>query len=219
MEDFATARLRMIESQLRTENVTARNVLSAMGVIPREEFVPEGARELAYIDRDVVINADGSRVMMRGAALARLLQLAEVAPTDRVLDIAAGRGYAAAILSRMAGSVVALESDPELAGQARSVFERIGVAGVSVVEGPLEAGYAAGAPYDVILIEGAVDEVPAALFDQLADEGRLIAVIGRGLSATATLFAKSDGQIGDRAAFNADILPLPAFRKPEVFVF
>ncbi len=219
MEDFATARLRMVESQLRTENVTARNVLAAMGEIPREEFVPTAARALAYVDRDVVINADGSRVMMRGASLARLLQLADVGLADRVLDIGAGRGYAAAVLARMAASVVALEAAPELAAQARSAFERIGVDGVSVVEGPLEAGYADGAPYDVILIEGAVDAVPASLFDQLADDGRLVAVLGRGLSGTATLFTKSDGQIGDRAAFNADIWPLPAFRKPEAFIF
>lgn len=219
MQDFAAARLRMIESQLRTENVTARNVLSAMGTIPREDFVHSDARAFAYMDKGVALNEDGSRCMMRGAALAQLLQLAEVEATDKVLTIGAGLGYGATVLARLAQSVVALESDPDLAAGARAALEKASVTTATVVEGPLEEGHAAGAPYDLILLEGSVELVPDRLFEQLAEGGRLVAVLGRGLAAEATVFTKNEGRIGDRIAFNTDIWPLPGFRKPDMFVF
>lgn len=221
MEDFAIARSRMIDSQLRTESVTDYGVLNVMGAVPREQFVPAQQRALAYLDRDVPLTAAGeaSRYLMEAAPFARLVQLAAVQSTDHVLDVGCATGYSTAVLARLAGSVVGLESDATLAAQATDALRRLGAANATVVVGPLAAGHAAGAPYDVIIIEGSVDTVPEALFAQLKDEGRLVAVVGRGLSASATVFTKSEGQIGDRIAFNADVRPLPGFANPEVFVF
>lgn len=219
MEDFPLARSRMIDSQLRTESVTDYDVLNVMGAVPREEFVPPAQKALAYLDRDVPLGGQPLRYLMEAAPFARLVQLAVVQPTETVLDVGCATGYSTAVLSRLAGSVIALESDATLAAEAKEAMRRIGANNVTVVVGPLPAGHPASAPYDVIIIEGAVDQVPAALFGQLKEGGRLVAVVGRGLSASATVFTKSEGKIGDRIAFNADVRPLPGFANPEVFVF
>jgi protein-L-isoaspartate(D-aspartate) O-methyltransferase len=219
MEDFAAARRKMVDSQLRTENVTDNEVLEAMGDVPRELFVPAAQRPLAYIDSDIALKDSPPRYLMRAAPLARMLQLAEVVQTDRALVIGVGTGYAAAVLAGLAASVVALESDTSLAEQAKRNLADLGIRNVEVTVGSLEAGYAAGAPYDLILVDGAVETLPEALFDQIGEGGRLVAVIGYGRTGTATLFTRSDRQVGRRAAFDAGIPPLPGFRKPEVFVF
>jgi protein-L-isoaspartate(D-aspartate) O-methyltransferase len=223
MTDFATARARMIDSQIRTEDVNDAAILSAMGEIPRERFVPEKEAGLAYIDRNVLLKEASAgalaRYMMRPAAFGKLLQLAEIAPTDKVLDVGTGSGYSAAVLARIAASVIALECDDELARAAAARLAESGAGTVRVVEGPLEAGYRAEAPYDVIILEGAVELVPQALFDQLGEGGRLAAVIGFGGSALATLYTKTDGDIGRRPAFNSSDRPLPGFERPKSFVF
>jgi protein-L-isoaspartate(D-aspartate) O-methyltransferase len=223
MEDFSTARTKMVDSQLRTQNVTDFAVLSAMGAVPREHFVPAAMRPFAYIDQDILIkeaSADGpARYLMEPGPLGRLLQLADVTSSDIALDVGCASGYSAAVLARLAGSVVALESDETLAARASETLVELGIDNVAVVTGPLEAGYAAEGPYDVIFLGGAVETVPQALFDQLKDGGRLVAVVGYGRSALATLFTKSGGDIGDRAEFDADVRPLPGFRKAKAFVF
>jgi protein-L-isoaspartate(D-aspartate) O-methyltransferase len=223
MTDFTTARARMIDSQLRTEEVSEPAILGAMGEIPRERFVPEKGAALAYIDRSVLIkdaNAGApARYLMRPAALGKLLQLAEIEETDKVLDVGTGTGYSAAVLARIAASVIALECDEELARTASALLAEFAAAKVRVVRGPLEAGALAEAPYDVIVLEGAVELVPQALFDQLAEGGRLVAVIGNGGSALGTLYTKTDGDIGRRPAFNANARPLPGFERPKSFVF
>ena len=223
MENFADARKRMVDSQLRTENVTDHAVLAAMGDVPREAFVPAHQRPLAYLDRDIRLkeatDAAPARYLMQAAPLARLMQLAELAPTDRVLIVGCGTGYSAAVLARLVHSVVALEADPALSAQAQRTLSELGIATVDVVVGPLDGGYPSGGPYDAILVDGAVETMPSGLLDQLQEGGRLVAVVGYGRTGTATLFAMSDHRIGSRPAFDASVPPLPGFRKPEVFVF
>jgi protein-L-isoaspartate(D-aspartate) O-methyltransferase len=223
MEDFADARRRMVDSQLRTESVTDHALLAAMGVVPRELFVPSHLRALAYLDRDIPLKeaADSAppRYLMQSASLARLVQLADISATDRVLVVGCGTGYSTAVLARLAGSVVALEPDPALSAQAVRNLAEFGVQNAEVVVGPLEAGYPSGGKFDAILLDGAVEELPETLFDQLTEGGRLVAVIGYGRTGAATIVTRNDGRFGRRAAFDANVPPLPGFRKPEVFVF
>lgn len=223
MTDFTLARARMIESQVRTEDVSDLAVITAMAEIPREAFVPAKAADLAYIDRSVPIKeatatAPG-RFLMRPAGFAKLLQLAEISDTDKVLDVGAGTGYSSAVLARLAKSVVALESDEELARIASARLTEIGITNASLVRGPFESGYASEAPFDLIFLEGSVELVPQALFDQLGEGGRLVAVVGSGGSAIATLYTKTEGDIGGRPAFNVPARPLPGFERPKSFVF
>ncbi|MEJ0012969.1 MAG: protein-L-isoaspartate O-methyltransferase [Bauldia sp.] len=222
MDDFSVARMKMIDSQLRTEAVTDYDILAVMGRLPREQFVPAQQRALAYVDTDIPIKPAGDgvpRYLMEAAPFARLLQLAEIDKADLVLDIGCGSGYSAAVLGSLANFVVALESDAELAALARTNLAAVGIDNAKVVSGALDAGHPSEGPYDVIFIDGAVETLPAALFGQLREGGRLVAVIGYGRAAMATLYTKSENQIGLRMAFNADVRPLPGFRKPEAFVF
>lgn len=223
--DFQELRVKMVDGQVRTTDVTDADILSALLAIPREEFVPARLRALAYIDEDVQI-AEGQiaegrpgRFLMRASPFAKLVQLAGVRAGDLVLDVGAGTGYSSAVLARIAGFVVALESDAALAGEAGERLAALGCENVSVVEGPLAAGHAAQAPYDVILVEGAVDEVSPELISQLKDGGRLVAVVGEGNSGRATLWLKEDGLVSSRAAFNAAVPALDAFRREPAFEF
>jgi protein-L-isoaspartate(D-aspartate) O-methyltransferase len=223
MEQFAVARAKMVDNQLRTQSVTDYAVLAAMGAVPRERFLPPAGRPLAYIDSDLPLTAPGPggqpRYMMEPAPLARLVQLAEVGTADVVLVVGCGTGYSAAVLARLATSVVALEQDSDLAGHAAETLTDLGVDNVAVVTGSLEAGYPSEAPYDAIFLDGAVEIVPPALFDQLKDGGRLVAVVGYGRAAAATVFTRSGADIGNRVAFDADVQPLPGFKRPKAFVF
>jgi len=215
--DFAELRARMVDGQLRTTDVTNPAILEAMGALQRELFVDERRRPLAYLDEDLLI-APG-RYLMEPSPLAKLLQLAEIASTDRVLDVGTGTGYSAAVLSRLAASVVALESDDSLAGRARDALSRTGAANVEVVTGGLASGHLAGAPYDVIVLEGAIEMLPDALTAQLRDAGRLVAVEGRGNAGIAKVYLNSGGLITGRRAFNAALKPLPGFERTPAFEF
>jgi protein-L-isoaspartate(D-aspartate) O-methyltransferase len=212
----------MVDSQLKTEAVTDPAVLAAMGDVPRERFVPDALKPLAYIDDDLPIkDANGSepRYLMEPAPLARLIQAAAIQPDHAILDVGAGTGYAAAVLARVGARVVAIESDPALGEQAARNLADLGVSNASVVQAPMEGGHAAGCPYDVIVLEGAVEVVPQALLTQLKHGGCLVAVVGYGRAAPAIVFTKDDGEIGRRIAFSADVRPLPGFRQPAEFVF
>lgn len=220
MDDFSAARVRMVDSQLRTEAITDYDVLAAMGAVPRERFVLPAQRPLAYLDRDIpIVTGAVPRALMRPAALGRLLQLAEFTPTDRALIVGCATGYSAAVVARLADVVVALEEDPTLADYAVEALTSLGVKNVRVVRGPFESGWLAEAPYDVIVIDGAVEIVPNVLLAQLKDGGRLVAVVGYGQAAVATVYARGERDFGSRAAFNAEAPPLPGFKKPEAFVF
>jgi protein-L-isoaspartate(D-aspartate) O-methyltransferase len=223
MEDYAAARTKMVDSQLRTTDVTDYAVLAAMGEIPRERFVPARMRPLAYIDEDIAVK-DGAagtaaRYLMEPAPFARLVQLAEIGPSDIVLDVGCATGYSTAVLARLTYSVVAVEVDAELAALASSTLVDLGIANAAVVTGPLREGYASEGPYDAIFVGGAVEVVPEGLFAQLKAGGRLVAVVGYGRAAAATVFTRTDGEIGSRIAFNAHVQPLPGFAKPKAFVF
>ncbi len=223
MTDYAEARRTMVDRQIRTADVTDRAILNALGEIPRELFVPRAVRSLAYSDADLPVTVAKPgvrpRYLVEPAVLARLTQLAEIGPDDIVLDVGCGTGYSAAFLSLLANSVVALESDPELAASATETLIDLDIVNVAVVTGPLEAGYPSEGPYDVVLMAGSVDEVPAALLGQLKEGGRLVTVIGTGPAGMATIFSRTDGDISRRAAFNAPVPPLPGFARPKTFTF
>jgi protein-L-isoaspartate(D-aspartate) O-methyltransferase len=219
--DFTALRVKMVDGQVRTTDVTNKDLLAAMLSVPREAFVPERLRDLAYIDEDleVAATAEGRRFLMEPSPFARLVQLAAIAPGDRVLDVGCATGYSAAVLSRLAARVVALESDGELADRAAAALAGQGASNVTVVKGPLAAGCRGEAPFDVILIEGAVEEVPQSLMDQLAEGGRLVAVVGIGNAGAVRLYVKRDGNVSSRLAFNAAIRPLPGFEREKAFEF
>jgi len=219
--EYALLRVRMVDGQLRTTGITDARVLWAMGAIAREAFVPAVRRPLAYLDEDIDIptRSRHARYLMEPAPFARLVQLAGIRPADRVLDVGCGSGYSSAVLSRLAASVVGLECDADLAESARSTLDNAGFDNVTIVEGALEAGYPQNAPYDVILVGGAVDEVPEALFGQLAEAGRLVAVTGEGNAGIARICVKESGVVSCRRAFNAAIRPLPGFRRAPAFEF
>lgn len=217
MIDYKAARTKMVDNQIRTTDVTSHEVLDAFLTVPREEFVPAAVKPLAYIDNDIQV-APG-RFLMEPSPLAKLVQLAEIGGSDVVLEVGCGAGYAAAILSRLAGSVVALESDATLAATATETLARLGYDNVAVVTGNLEAGYADEAPYDVIFVGGAVEFVPEALFAQLRDGGRLVVVEGYGNASQARLYLKDGGYVSERYVFNTAVKPLPGFRKAKEFVF
>ena len=221
--DFELARTRMVDNQIRTTDVTSHPVLQAFLSVAREDFVPANLRELAYIDDDIRISSgqDGApdRFLMEPSPLAKLLQLADVGKSDVVLEIGCGTGYVSALLSLLADSVVALESDPALAETAAESLSRLGYDNVAVVTGALAQGYKPEAPYDVIFVGGSVEQLPSALFDQLRDGGRLVVVEGHGNASKAKLYVSEGGNTSARRGFNTSVKPLPGFEKAAQFVF
>jgi protein-L-isoaspartate(D-aspartate) O-methyltransferase len=218
--DFEQLRRNMVDSQIRTNDVTDLRLLDAILSVPRELFVPEARRELAYTDEDVEITAGrDKRYLMKPVPMARLIQLADVRPGDVVLDVGSGTGYAAAIMSRIAKQVVALESESVFADAAAIALAATHCGNVVTVTGPFVAGFATKGPYDVIFVNGAVDEVPATFFGQLKEDGRLVAIEGYGNAGVAKLFTKHDGHVASRKVFNAAVKSLPGLRKEPGFVF
>ena len=215
--NFEDLRIKMVDNQLRTTDVTDKPLLQAFLDVPREKFVPSIRMPLAYIDDDVLVS-DG-RYLMQPSPFAKLAQLANIQPEDVVLDIGCVTGYSPAVLSRVARSVVAVECDAELAAQAISNLANLGFDNVVVVNAPLESGYAPEAPYDVVLFEGSVDHVPASLFDQLKNGGRLVVVEGTGNAGKSMLYVKNDGIVSGRRAFNSAVKTLPGFEKIAEFEF
>lgn len=215
--DFAAARTKMVDNQIRTTEVTSYELLRAFLGVPREAFVPDARKPLAYIDGDIPLSK--ARYLMEPSPLAKLLQLAAIGPEDVVLDVGCGTGYSSAVLSHLGGSIVALEEDPALANEATRILAQLGIVTCAVVTGPLPLGYPSEAPYDVIVFQGSVATVPGAFFDQLRDRGRLVVVEGIGGSAMAKLYTKEDGIVSDRFGFNCSVKPLPGFERQEQFVF
>ena len=218
MADYAVARLNMIEGQIRPNKVTDGRVLAAMAEVPRERFVPKKLQGAAYVDEDLAV-APG-RYLMEPAVFARLLQAAAIAPTDLVLDIGCATGYSTAVLARLAATVVAVESDRGLAKTAVALLAELDADNAVVVEGELKAGYAKQAPYDAIVLGGAVEQVPPAITDQLAEGGRLAAVVADGSSVgVGVLMLRARGALLRRVLFDAAVPPLPGFEAERGFVF
>lgn len=221
--DFAELRRKMVDNQIRTVDVTDLSVLEAFLTVPREDFVSEDMRALSYVETDIIVypaqNELPASYLMRPAALAKLLQLATVKSSDIVLDVGANSGYCAALLSKLAATVVALESHKDLSERAAETLKRNQCDNVVVIHENLEKGYAIGGPYDLIFIEGAVDFIPESFFDQMKDRGRLVVVEGRGNSGVARIYIKEDGIIASRRTFNLAVKPLPHFLKMPDFIF
>jgi protein-L-isoaspartate(D-aspartate) O-methyltransferase len=217
--DFAAARLNMVESQVRPNGITDQRIITAMSAVPRENFVPKEWRSLAYMDEDVPLTGPASggppRYLVEPMAFARLLQLATLEENDRILHVGAGTGYGTAVIAELCQHVVALETNTELADAATSALVK--KANVKVVKGPLELGWAAEAPYDVILIEGRVGQIPESLLAQLADGGRLVTVLGDPVVAKAVCVTKQGQNISERRGFDATVAELPGFqtKQPE----
>ena len=210
MQDFSLARRAMVDNQLRPEGVTHRGVLAAMASVERERFVSKSDRALAYFDRQLRI-ANG-RGMMPPAAIGRLLSELAPQPGERALVVGSGTGYSAALLKAIGLDVVALEPDEALAAAANA-------AGVETVIGDLAKGWAKGAPYDLILLDGAVEEVPEALIKQLRDGGSLAgAIVDRGVTRLV-IGCVSSGTLGLRSVADADVAILPGFERPRAFTF
>ncbi|MCP4380290.1 MAG: protein-L-isoaspartate O-methyltransferase [Hyphomicrobiales bacterium] len=223
MTDFASARTTMVDNQVRTEGVTDHAIIGAMGDIPRESFLVSRLRPFAYSDDDLVVKEGDAesppRYLLRPAPLARLVQAADIRQSDFALLVGCPTGYMAAILARLAGSVVAVEEDDQLVAASSETLVELGIDNVAVVSGSLEAGYPSEAPFDVILLGGAVEEIPPTMFDQLRDGGRLVGVVGYGRAAQAMVYTRTDDDVGGRAVFDVHVPPLPGFRKPKSFVF
>jgi protein-L-isoaspartate(D-aspartate) O-methyltransferase len=217
MIDTAAARRLMVEGQVRTADVSNAALLDAMMTIPRERFLPPAQAPLAYADIDVPIG--NSRALLKPMVLAKLIQAAGVRDTDHVLDVACGTGYSSAVLARLAGSVIALEEDAELARQAKEALASTRTERVTLAVGPLIAGWPAAAPYDVILINGAIEVVSPALAHQLKPDGRLACVYGRPPAGKATIYRVIEGRPVGRSAFDAAAPLLQDFVAPPAFVF
>jgi protein-L-isoaspartate(D-aspartate) O-methyltransferase len=226
MIDFARRRLTMVETQLRPNEVTDARLLAAMGALPRERFVPERLQAFAYIDEALEVfpatEAAPARDLLAPMVLARLVQLAAVAPQDTVLDIGCATGYSTAVLARLARTVVGLEPEPELARAARRALADLALSNAEIVEGPLVAGYQHKGPYDVILLNGSVPAPPEPLFAQLEEGGRLATILLRGGPGTlgkAYLFVKEGGEASGVPHFDAGARPLPGFSPAPSFIF
>lgn len=217
MTDFTTARRHMVDGQVRTADVTDLRIISAMLEIPRERFVPAALVDLAYLDLDLPVGDGTSRRLLKPMVLAKLIQAADLAPDSRVLDVGCATGYGAAVLARIAGEVVALEEESGLSQAARTALS--GPANVSVVRGPLTAGWPQGSPYDAIVLEGAAELPPDSFLSQLKDGGRLVCVLGNGPGAKAMLYCRSGDELGGRPIFDANAALLPGFAKAPVFAF
>ncbi len=221
MADFGQQRTNMVESQIRPSDVTDRRIIRAMLEVPREQFVPTSLKPIAYMDQQIALSkapaAGEARGLLEPRVLAKLVQLAEIGNSDVVLDVGCGPGYSAALLGRLAETVVALEADAELVETAGAVLADLGLDNVAVVSGALEAGYPNEGPYDAIFIGGRVEEIPAELLDQLKDGGRLVAVRGTPVHARALIWRRIGANFDVQEAFEAAAPLLPGFSKARSF--
>jgi protein-L-isoaspartate(D-aspartate) O-methyltransferase len=221
MSAFSTARLKMVDGQVRTSDVTDSRIIDAMMELPREAFVPENKRALAYLDLDLDVSEGGAakRFLIKPVVTGKLLQAAEIKPTDTVLVAGCATGYVAALASKLAGQVTAIESDPSLAAKAKEVLAQLGLGNVTVRAADAAEGDPAGAPYDVIFLNGATEIVPDRLYSQLREGGRLVGVFAMTQPPRATIVTRSHGDFGNRALFDATVPVLPGLQRLPAFVF
>ena len=215
MSDFASRRMMMVDTQVRPSDVTKFPIIDAMLSVPRELYVPDDLREAAYVGENLPLG--GGRVLLEARTLAKLLDALDLRPGEMVLDLGCGLGYSAAVIARLAGTVVAIEEDEGLAAEAERLLSEEGVDNALVVAGPLTAGAAKHAPYDAITVQGGVETVPETLLAQLRDGGRIGAIFMDGPLGTAMIGHKGQGQVSWRSVFNATAPVLAGFRKERRF--
>lgn len=216
MADFAAARHKMVDNQLRSSAVSDHRVLAAMGAVRRERFVPAERQALAYADVSHALGGD--RYLGPAAPFARLVQLAEIEPSDRILEVGAGTGYGTAVLARLGAEVTALEADATLAGSAEGNLAAESV-NARIVRGPLDGSSLPDAVYDVIVVDGALDAEPTHLFARLAEGGRLVALVRRNGPAVAMLYVRSGDEVTARSEFNTTLPPLARVVPADTFTF
>jgi protein-L-isoaspartate(D-aspartate) O-methyltransferase len=223
MTDFAAARRMMVDSQVRTSDVTDPRIIAAMLELPRERFVLQTKADLAYLDFDVPVtqaqHGKPARRLLKPMVLAKLVQAAALRASDHVLDVGCSSGYSSALLARLAHSVTALEEEEALIRLARDNLKAIGADNVTVVAGPLTQGWQATAPYDVMFLNGATEIAPEALCRQLKAGGRLVTVLGRAPTGQAILYRSVGDDVSGWPIFDAAAPLLPGFAAPPAFVF
>ena len=219
MIDYDIARANMVESQVRPNSVTDRGLIDAMAAVPREAFLPRAVQALAYMDEDVTLapaqDGQPARYLMQPMIFSQVVQLADIQPGDLVLDVGCGLGYSSAVLARMADAVVALECDEDMAQTAADILVEQSVDNAAVVTGVLSEGYPSEGPYDAIMLNGAVSEVPQALLEQLKEGGRLVAIVGEGPLGRARLYKRHGDVFAEKTAFDATVAALPGFADTE----
>ncbi len=215
MTDFATRRRMMVDTQVRPSDVTEFPIIDAMLSVPREAFVPRDWIEAAYTGDNLPLGDD--RVLLDPRTFAKMLDALNLTNQDLVLHIGAGLGYGAAVIARIAEAVVALEEDGEMASEATTLLSEHDADNVMLVEGKMAEGVAAHGPYDAILIEGGVEDVPAAVIDQLKDGGRIVCLFMEGSLGTVKIGYKNDGKVSWRFAFNGTAPVLDGFGKVAAF--
>jgi protein-L-isoaspartate(D-aspartate) O-methyltransferase len=221
MSDFSTARQKMVDGQVRPSDVTDIRIIDAMLAVPREAFVPDSQRALAYLDLDLDVSEAGAakRFLIKPAVIAKMLQAAEIKETDSVLVVGCASGYTAAVVAKLAGRVTATESDSSLAAKASDVLAKLGFGNVTVRTAAAAEGDEINAPYDVIVLSGATEIIPDRLYRQLRDGGRLVGVFATSRPQRAMIVTHSHADFGYRALFDAAVPVLPGLERPPAFVF
>lgn len=215
MTNFAARRTMMVDTQVRPSDVTKFPIIDAMLSVPREDFVPAAQREAAYMGENLSLG--GGRVMLEPRTLAKMLDALDVSGDELVLDVGCGFGYSSAITARMAEAVVAVEEDETMASEAQEALSAAGADNVAIHVGPLAEGAAQHGPYDVIMVQGGVMELPQALVDQLKEGGRIACMFMDGALGEVRIGFKQDGRVSWRMAFNAGAPVLPGFERHAVF--
>jgi len=215
MPDFAARRTMMVDTQIRPSDVTKFPIINAMLDVAREKYVPSQKREAAYVGENIALG--NGRVMLEPRTLAKMLDALDIQPDEMVLDIGCGLGYSSAVIAHMAEAVVAVESDDLMASEAETLLSENGADNVAVIQGVLAEGAAKHGPYDVITIQGAVEEIPAGLIAQLKDGGRIGAVFAEGALGICRIGHKIDGKMNWRFAFNAGAPVLDGFELKREF--
>lgn len=215
MTDFQTRRVMMVDTQIRPSDVTKFPIIEAMLSVPREVYVPRDKREAAYMGENIALRP--GRVVLEPRTLAKLLDALDIQPTELVLDLGCGLGYSAAVIARLADAVVAVEEDEAMAAEAEQLLSQEAVDNAAVIAAPLAHGAAKHGPYDVITLQGGVEEVPEAVLAQLKDGGRIGAVFMEGALGVARVGYKAEGRISWRFAFNATAPVLPGFAVTHAF--
>lgn len=213
--DFDTARRAMIDSQLRTGGVNEPWIMAAIGALPREDFVPKDRASICYMDRGVSLG--GGRMLNPAVATGLMLIEADANPADTALLVGAATGYVATLLAQRCKSVTALEEDADLAKSASAALKSF--ANAAVVSGALNAGYDADAPYSLVWIDGAIETLPSAIVDQIADGGRIICGVKDGPVTRLAMGIKRGGEVALRSFADSEIAPLSAFVKAKEFAF